>query len=213
MNARPIFFVAAALALATFPHAICAQEAASAATPSVTRAGLPYLLEGQVPASELVDAMRASRAGGKLLKLDRVLLHSPGFARGWSTMFGMIRTKMSLDPKLRELTTMAIAVMNNAQYEWVSHKAAFLTAGGTKAQLAALRDVGRSEFDATPFDETERAALELTVEMTRDVAVQPATMGRVRGLMSDQNVVELIGTISGYNMVSRFLVATGVDLE
>ncbi len=210
---NPRFFLAAVLCLAAFPQAAPAQEGALAPTPSVTRAGLPYLADSEVPPSELMDAMRASRTGGQLLKLDRVLLHSPGFARGWTTMFGMIRTKMSLDPKLRELATMAIAVLNNAEYEWVSHQAAFLSAGGTAAQLAALRDIGKNEFDPTPFDETERATLALTTEMTRNVAVQPATMSGVRSRMSDQHVVELIGTIAGYNMVSRFLVATGVDLE
>ena len=38
-------------------------------------------------------------------------------------------------------------------------------------------------------------------------------MNRVRSLLNDQQVVELVCTIAGYNMVSRFLLATGVDLE
>ena len=49
--------------------------------------------------------------------------------------------------------------------------------------------------------------------MTRNVTVQPATMKLIKSLMSDQHVVELIGVIAGYNMVSRFFVATGVDPE
>jgi len=35
----------------------------------------------------------------------------------------------------------------------------------------------------------------------------------VRSLLPDPQVVELIGTIAGYNMVSRFVAATGVELE
>jgi alkylhydroperoxidase family enzyme len=38
-------------------------------------------------------------------------------------------------------------------------------------------------------------------------------MRRMRALLPDQQVVELVGTIAGYNMVSRFLVATGIELE
>lgn len=49
--------------------------------------------------------------------------------------------------------------------------------------------------------------------MTRDVNVSDATMKRVRAILPDRHVVELIGTIAGYNMVSRFLVATGVEKE
>jgi alkylhydroperoxidase family enzyme len=38
-------------------------------------------------------------------------------------------------------------------------------------------------------------------------------MKRIRAVLNDQQVVELIGTIAGYNMVSRFVVATGLEPE
>ncbi len=38
-------------------------------------------------------------------------------------------------------------------------------------------------------------------------------MKRVRSLLNDQQVVELVCTIAGYNMVSRFVVAIGVEME
>jgi hypothetical protein len=38
-------------------------------------------------------------------------------------------------------------------------------------------------------------------------------MKRIRAVLPIDQVVELIGTIAGYNMVSRFVVATGVELE
>ena len=63
------------------------------------------------------------------------------------------------------------------------------------------------------FDEAERATLALTVEMTRNIKVSEATMTRVMKLLPTDQLVELIGTIAGYNMASRFLVATGVELE
>lgn len=63
------------------------------------------------------------------------------------------------------------------------------------------------------FDESERAALALTEEMTRSIKVSDATMKRIRKLLPLDQVVELIGTIAGYNLASRFLVATGVELE
>jgi alkylhydroperoxidase family enzyme len=36
---------------------------------------------------------------------------------------------------------------------------------------------------------------------------------RVREALPDKQVVELVGTIAGYNMVARFVVATGLDRE
>ena len=50
--------------------------------------------------------------------------------------------------------------------------------------------------------------------MTQDVAAPKATIQRIRGLLkNDQHLIELIGTIAGYNLVSRFVVATGLENE
>jgi alkylhydroperoxidase family enzyme len=43
--------------------------------------------------------------------------------------------------------------------------------------------------------------------MTRDVQVPPAVLDAVRAHLDDRQVVELVGTIAAYNMVSRFLEA------
>lgn len=181
---------------------------------TVSRSGIPYRPDDdRAGPPDLVGAIRARRAGGKLLNLDRMLLHSPAFAKGWNGMFAAIRGQLALSPKLRETAIMAIGTLNRADYEWAQHENEYLAAGGTREQLAALRNVPAALENARLFDEAERATLALTVEMTRDVAVSQATMKRVRALLPDQQVVELIGTISGYNMVSRFLVATGVELE
>jgi alkylhydroperoxidase family enzyme len=208
MKLNTMAFAAAALLLLT-----AAPRAQDTAMPARTSTGLSYLTDSELEPPDLVDAIRARRKDGKLLNLDRILLQSPNFARGWNTMFGTIRGQLSLDPKLRELVTMAIAVLDDSDYLWAAHEAEFLSVGGTKAQLDALRGVASSSLDLAPFDAAERATLALAVEMTRDVTVQPATMKAIKSLLSDQHVVELIGTIAGYNMVSRFFVATGVDPE
>jgi len=191
-----------------------ADEAAKPSSRTVSRSGIPYRPDDdRAGPPELVSAIRTRRAGGKLLNLDRMLLHSPSFAKGWNGMFAAIRGQLALSPRLRELAIMAIGVLNRADYEWAQHEGEFLATGGTRAQLAALRDVAAAMKDAALFDEAERATLALTWEMTRDVAVAEATMKRIRALLPDQQVVELVGTIAGYNMVSRFLVATGIELE
>lgn len=180
----------------------------------ISKSGIPYRPDNaQAGPEELVNAIRARRPGGKLLNLDRMLLHSPAFARGWNTMFAAIRGQLALSPKLRELAIMAIGVINKADYEWVQHVPDFLAAGGTKAQMEALKDVSTAINNTKLFDESERATLALTYEMTRNITVADTTMARVRAILPDQQVVELVGTIAGYNMVSRFLVATGIEVE
>jgi len=176
----------------------------------VSKMGIPYITDDKAGPPDLIEAIRSRRPGGKLLNLDRILLHSPNFTKGWNTMFAAIRGQLALPGKLRELPIMAIAVLNKADYEWVQHEPEFLKAGGTREQLVALKDL---KADPKLFDATELAALQLTIEMTRDVQAKKATIDKVRSLLPDQQVVELIGTIAGYNMVSRFLLATGVEVE
>src|SRR5436853_5904657 len=108
---------------------------------NVSKSGIPYVADDdKAGPPDLLAAIRARRPGGKLLNLDRMLLHSPNFAKGWNGMFAAIRGQLTLPGNLRELPIMAIAVLNKAEYEWAQHESEYLKAGGTKAQLAALRN-------------------------------------------------------------------------
>ena len=159
----------------------------------VSKSGIPYVTEDNVEPRAVVDALRARR-GGTLLNLDRMLLHSPPFAQGWNGMFAAVRGQLSLSPKLRELAIMSIAVLNQADYEWIQHEKEFLAAGGTTGQRDALKHPAAAIADTKRFDEVERATLALTYEMTRDVVVTDATMRRVRAVLPDRQVAR---TMSG----------------
>ena len=176
----------------------------------VSKTGIPYVADDKAGPPDLVEAIRARRPGHQLWNLDRMLLNSPNFAKAWNTMFGAIRGQLAVPAKLRELSILVIGVLNKADYEWVAHEPEFLKAGGTKDQLAAVKTL---KADPKLFDPSELAALQLALEMTRDVQPKQATIDAIRKLLPDQQVVELVGTIAAYNMVSRFLLATGVDLE
>ncbi len=171
---------------------------------------IPYRDEDDPRIGDLVGSIKARRKG-KLINLDRMLLHSPPFAQGWNALLGAVRRNLELSPRVRELAICAVARLNDAGYEWYQHAPEFLDAGGPQGQLDALDDVDAAARNAALFDEAERAALELTIEMTRGVKVSDATLERARRLFGDRQLTELVGTIATYNMVSRFLVALGVD--
>ena len=163
--------------------------------------------------SELIARIRARR-GGKLLNLDRMLLNSPPFAHGWNTHLGAVRGELTVSLRLRELAICAVAVLNGAEYEFAHHAPELLRSGGTAQQVEALKTLKSSLDAADAFDPTESAVLRLTSEMTRNVKVSDATFAAVRlQLNDDRQLVELVGVIATYNMVSRFLVALEVDPE
>ena len=170
-------------------------------------ARIPFLPLDLKEPKALVDAVRARR-GGQLLELDRLLLYSPALTEGWNFHLNQVRTKLSLDPKLRELAMCGVAVINKAEYEFKAHLPLFVSAGGTEEQGKALRNQEAAMKDARLFNALERATIALTYEMTKNVKVSDATFAAARdALGSDKLIVELAGVIAAYNMVSRFLVA------
>jgi alkylhydroperoxidase family enzyme len=167
---------------------------------------VPYKPADTAEPPALVEAIRRRR-GGRLLHLDRMLLHSPPYARGWNALLGAVRGELGLPARLRELAICAVAALTGAEYEFHHHAPLFLEAGGTPAQLDALRAFTGGGATA-PFDDTERAVLRYAHEMTRDVAVRDATFAdAARAVGGAQAMVELTAVIATYNMVARFLVA------
>ncbi len=61
------------------------------------------------------------RRGGKLLELDKSLLHAPPIADGWNSFLKAIRTQNSLADSVRELAISRVAALNQAWYEWTHH--------------------------------------------------------------------------------------------
>jgi alkylhydroperoxidase family enzyme len=174
---------------------------------------VPYQPQDLAEPRDLVAAIRARR-GGILLNLDRMLLHSPPLAQGWNGYLRAVRTELAVSAKLRELAICVVARLNHADYEFHHHAPEFMRAGGTQAQLDALGHVGEPNTDVSAFGAAERAVLALAVEMTRNVTVGDATMASARAAVDDdRQVVEIVAVIATYNMVSRFLVALGVEPE
>ena len=185
--------------------------------PTVPYPTVPYItdqdIDGQKVPADLVAAIRARRAGGKLLNLDRMLLHSPPIARGWNTYMGSIRRDLKVSPILRELAICAIARLNRADYELLQHAPEFLAAGGRQSQLDALDAIDSAHLNSAVFDRAELATLKLAREMSLNIEVSAATLDEIRALLPNEQVVEIVGTIAAYNMVSRFLVALGIGPE
>ncbi|SCX37831.1 alkylhydroperoxidase AhpD family core domain-containing protein [Klenkia marina] len=156
-------------------------------------------------ARPIADRM-AARRGGELSALDKLLLHSPPVADGWNELLGALRHKSSLGADLRELAILRVAVLNNAAFEWVAHKDAARRAGITDAQIDALYD----QDPRAHFDYRQNLVLELTDTATMEIEIPDLLFQQVRAEFSEREIVELMVTIGGYAMVSRFLVALRV---
>ena len=167
-------------------------------------ARIPYADLTSPGAKPLVDRIVAER--GSVLHLYQMLLHSPPVAEGWLAYLTAIRQKSSLSPALRELVIMRVAIVNRAPYEAEQHAPIALKEGVTQAQLDDL-----AQWEDSPrYTAQQRAVLQVTDAMTRNVQVPPAAVAAVREFLGDRELVELVATVGAYNMVSRFLEALDI---
>lgn len=156
----------------------------------------------------VVEQVRAAR--GSVLSLYRVLLHSPPLAMGWLSLLSAVRKQSSLPGDLRELLIMHVALVNDAPYEWATHRHLALQEGITEAQLSEL---WRWREARDLFTELQRAALEYSEAMSTNVAVPADVFHRLGARVSLRQLVEITVTVAAYNMVSRVLEALEVRRE
>ena len=172
-------------------------------------AQIPYADLNDPAIQPLVQRIVAER--GQVLHLYQMLLHSPPLAEGWLHFLTQVRQKLDLDGALRELVIMRIAHLNGAPYEADQHAPIALREGLTQAQLDALPAWGHAP--AGTYTALHVDALRLCDAMTRDVHVPPPLVQAVRVHLGERQLVELVGTIASYNMVSRFLEALQIQSD
>lgn len=177
------------------------------ATPAI-----PLLPADLAEPAALVAAIRARR-GGDLLKLDRMLLHSPALAEGWNAYLGAVRSRLGVSARLRELAMCVVAILNGAHYEFEHHAPLYLAEGASSEQIDALRQLEAPNFPLGLFPEVEQDTIALAREMTRQIVVATPLKRRLVKSLGVEQTVELVAVVATYNMVSRFLVALSIESE
>ena len=172
---------------------------------------LPYIPDDpEMPNEEdqaIVERVK-QRRGGKLLELDKALLHAPPIADGWNSFLKSIRTQNSLSDSIRELAISRVAALNQAWYEWEAHSPLLQKAGEvSKEAIENLKDRTRAGIG---LDEKHLAVLEVTDAMTLNIMVPDEKFNKLKQYFSDREVTEVVATVAAYNCVSRFLVAMDV---
>jgi AhpD family alkylhydroperoxidase len=171
-------------------------------------ARIPYPDLEATPELKTLTAQIISERG-KLHNLYKMLLNSPPIAEGWLNLLTAIRQKSLLSGRIRELVIMRIAVINKAEYEFISHTPFALKEGISQQQIDEIASWSSSKA----FSLTDRAVFAYTDSMTRDVHVPQAVFDEVNKHFDARGMTELTATIAAYNLVSRFLEALEIDPE
>ena len=107
----------------------------------------------------------------------------------------------------------AVAVLNGAEYEFMHHAPVYIKVGGPAHRMDMLKLWGTPAYKPEVFEPLELQAIELTVAMTQQIEVPQTLMASLQNALGNTALVELVGVVATYNMVSRFLVALQVTPE
>lgn len=121
-----------------------------------------------------------------------------------------ILTEQTLSAKLRELAILRVARLSRAEYEWVQHVPIALDVGATQTQVDALE---ADNLAASCFDTEERAVLEYTTDMVKNVGTSDASHAAVAAFLSEREIIELVIAASFYMLVARVMECSQIDLD
>jgi 4-carboxymuconolactone decarboxylase len=147
--------------------------------------------------------------GSRVLNVFKVMAHCPQIGHYFLRLGNSILFKGTVPPSLRELAILRVGHIHQAKYEWTHHVPIALRAGVREEQIGALPDWEKS----AAFNEQERAVLQYTDEVTKNIRVQDDTFAAVRRFLDEEGIVELTTTIGYYGMICRILEAFQIELE
>ena len=167
-------------------------------------ARLPYLTQADLaPADQNLLA--------RDIALFRLMTHSPGATRAFSTLGGYIRNKSTLDGRLRELAILQVGWLARSPYEWSHHVKIGHDFGVSDADIQALIDDTNAK--PTALSPVDRCVLRAAREITAQGAASEATFNELKSHFSTEHLTDLVITIAFYCAVVRFLATMQVDVE
>jgi 4-carboxymuconolactone decarboxylase len=148
----------------------------------------------------LADAIVAGPRGS-LRGPFPVYLHSPELGQRAQHLGAYVRFESVLPAKLRELTILVVARHWTAQYEWYAHREMALKADLDPAIVDAIALGKRPERLARD----EAAVYDFATELLEAKQVSDATFAALRDALGAQAIVDVIGTLGYYGLVSMTL--------
>jgi 4-carboxymuconolactone decarboxylase len=151
----------------------------------------------------LLEALRAGPRGKSITPRGpfAVWLHAPEFGQLAQALGAHCRYNTALPPRLSEFAILCTARAWRAQYEWFAHAPMAEKAGVRPKTIEHLR-AGR-EPKTAPKD--ERAIYAFVHELYKSRRVSDRAYKRVHAFLGDRAMVELVGILGYYVLISMTL--------
>jgi len=156
----------------------------------------------------VADAIQAGPRGAGLRGPFNALLRSPELCDLVQRVGAFVRYKTSIPPRLNEMAIIMAGRKWTAQYEFYAHRRLAIEAG-LKPEIADA--IARNERPAG-MAEDETIVHDFVSELLATGHVSDAAFERVKDAFGERGVVDLVGAVGYYSLVSMTLNVAQVQL-
>ena len=164
---------------------------------------MPFLEPEDMTAAQRAvhDKITAGPRGTSRFGPFNAWLQSPEFADRAQALGVLLRFGTSIEPRLKELAILCVGRHWTAQFEWYAHKKFALDAGLAPAVIDALEARQRPAFE----NDDEAVVYDFAQELLNSHDVSDAHHAAAEALLGRAGVVELVGVLGYYTLVSMTL--------
>ncbi len=139
----------------------------------------------------------------------RMVANAPSSLAGFVQLAGSILLQSELDGRLREIAVLRVAHVTGSRYEWEQHIRIAAQMGVTTAEMALLA----TDSPVQGLGEKELLVCRAAEEISRDVRLSDEALSALLATFGQRQTTELILCCAYFNMLSRFLESTRVELD
>lgn len=165
---------------------------------------VPLPTDEQLPASA-----RKILASLPPANVFRMVANAPSSLAGFVQLAGSILLQSELDARLRELAVLRVAHITDSRYEWEQHIRIAARVGVTPEEIAL---VGTKGF-VLGLGPKESLVCKAAEEISLDIRLSSDTLAELMATFGQRQTTELILCCAYFNMLSRFLESTRVELD
>ncbi len=165
---------------------------------------IPLPTDDQLPAD-----IRETLGNLPPVNIFRMLANAPASFDGFLHLAGSILMQSEFDARKREIAILRVAHVTGSSYEWTQH-----------VRLAQMIGVTQEEIDRIGADgpvqglDAEGSLLcRVADEISRDIRLSDDALDAILTRYGVRQATELILCCSYFNMLSRFLESTRVEIE
>lgn len=157
---------------------------------------------------KVADAIQAGPRGAGLRGPFNALLRSPELCDLVQRVGAYVRFSSSIPPRLNEMAIIMAGRKWTAQYEFYAHRRLAIEAGLSTAICDAIASGTRPQG----MQDDEAEVYEFCSDLLSSGHVSDATYARITSRFGERGVIDLIGAVGYYSLVSMVLNVDAVPL-